>query len=64
MFTGLIEETGKVVSVKSSGEGKILGIKGKRFFRKPLKGILFLSMEPARLLLILPQILFRFLFQR
>ena len=30
MFTGLIEETGKVVSVKNSGEGKILEIKGKK----------------------------------
>jgi len=30
VFTGLIEETGKVVSVKNSGEGKILEIKGKK----------------------------------
>lgn len=38
MFTGLIEETGKVVSVKSSGEGKILGIKGKKVLQETVKG--------------------------
>ena len=30
MFTGLIEEIGKVVSVKNSVDGKILEIKGKK----------------------------------
>lgn len=38
MFTGLIEETGKVVSVKSSGEGKILEIKGRKVLEETVKG--------------------------
>lgn len=38
MFTGLIEETGKVVSVKNSGEGKILEIKGDRVLEGTVTG--------------------------
>jgi len=38
VFTGLIEETGKVVSVKSSGEGKILEIKGRKVLEETVKG--------------------------
>lgn len=30
MFTGLIEETGTVVSLKNSGDGKVLEVKGER----------------------------------
>ncbi len=38
MFTGLIEETGKVVSVKNAGEGKILEIKGNKVLQETVKG--------------------------
>lgn len=38
MFTGLIEETGKVVSVKNAGEGKILEIKGEKVLQETVKG--------------------------
>lgn len=38
MFTGLIEETGKVVSVKNAGEGKILEIKGNKVLEETVKG--------------------------
>lgn len=38
MFTGLIEETGKVVSIKNAGEGKILDIKGKKVLQETVKG--------------------------
>ena len=32
MFTGIVEEVGKVVSVKTRGDGKIISIEGKRVF--------------------------------
>ena len=32
MFTGIVEEVGKVVSVKTKGDGKIISIEGKRVF--------------------------------
>ena len=38
MFTGLIEETGKVVSVKNSGDGKILEIKGNKVLEGTVTG--------------------------
>ena len=38
MFTGLIEETGKVVSVKSAGEGRVIGIKGEKVLQGTVTG--------------------------
>ncbi|HOP63958.1 MAG TPA: riboflavin synthase [Spirochaetota bacterium] len=38
MFTGLIEETGSVVSIKESGEGKILEVKGDMVLRETKRG--------------------------
>jgi riboflavin synthase len=38
VFTGLIEETGKIVSVKNSGDGKILEIKGKKVLEGTVTG--------------------------
>ncbi len=32
MFTGIVEEVGKVVSVKAKGDGKVFSIKAKRVF--------------------------------
>jgi len=38
VFTGLIEETGSVVSIKESGEGKILEVKGDMVLRETKRG--------------------------
>ena len=38
MFTGLIEETGTVVGLKNSGDGKILEVKGERVLEGTRKG--------------------------
>ncbi|WP_201328743.1 riboflavin synthase family protein [Thermotomaculum hydrothermale] len=32
MFTGIVEEVGKVVSIKTKGDGRIISIEGKRVF--------------------------------
>lgn len=38
MFTGLIEETGSVVSIKDSGDGKILEVKGNKVLGETKRG--------------------------
>ncbi len=38
MFTGLIEETGSVVSIKDSGDGKILEVRGDRVLGETKRG--------------------------
>ena len=38
MFTGLIEETGTVVSVKNSGDGRILEVSGRRVIEGTVTG--------------------------
>lgn len=38
MFTGLIEETGSVVSLKDAGEGKILEVRGNKVLQNTRRG--------------------------